>query len=184
MTYTYNYTDNLIQTLMYGINNPFAAFPPIDGWTKINTTKDLSAFMDNKPGREYFIVWVFKDQFSFDYVHPKTSPITNINTGTGNYTYDNDIRMLDLFAKSGSRIFIKAGSTVKPDLPENPTDKIYNVVVATSDTDYDDPDNEVVLVEAVRLFDGTWSGYTADGHPHTNINHAYIKNFQTEPTGK
>lgn len=178
------YTDNLIQTLMLGIKNPSAAFPPSDGWTQINTTEDLAAFMDSNPNREYFIVWVSRQHFTFDYSHPKTSPLSYIDVDSGKHLFSSSIRMLDNFSMWGGRAFIKAGSTVKPDLPENPTDKIYNVVVATSDTDYDDPDNEVVLVEAVRLFDGTWSGYTADGHPHTNINHAYIKNFQTEPDRK
>ena len=178
------YTDNLIQTVMHGIKNPSAAFPPSEGWTRIYTTKDLAAFMDSNPDREYSIVWVSKNKFSFDYVHPKKSPITSINVETGNYTYDDNIRLLDLHVMSGCSVFIKAGSTVKPDLPSNPTDKIYNVVVVTSPADSDYPYEEEVLVEAVRLIDGTWSGYTSDGHPYININHAYIKNFQIDPPRK
>ena len=176
MTYTYN----LIHTLMHGIKNPSAAFPPSDGWTQINTTEDLAEFMNDNPDREYFIVWSSPEQLTFDYVHPKTSPIIDIDVESGKFTVNWVPTFLDTFTSEGGSVFIKTGEIIKPDLPENPTDKIYNVVVATSDTDYDDPDNEVVLVEAVRLFDGTWSGYTSDGHPYTNINHTYIKNFQTK----
>ena len=180
MTYTYN----LIQTLMLGIKNPSAAFPPSDGWTQINTTEDLAEFMNDNPDREYFIVWSSPEQLTFDYVHPKTSPIIDIDVESGKFTVNWVPTFLDTFTSEGGSVFIKTGEIIKPDLPENPTDKIYNVVVATSDTDYDDPDNEVVLVEAVRLIDGTWSGYTSDGHPYININHAYIKNFQIDPPRK
>lgn len=180
MTYTYN----LIQTVMHGINNPSSAFPPSDGWTPIHTTKDFAAFMDRNPNREYFIVWVSNKQFSFDYVNPKTYPITRINTETGSYVYNSNVRMPDLYAKSGHSIFIKAGSTVKPDLPTNVFSKIYNAVVEPSPTDCDYPDPEVILVEAIRLIDGTWTGYTKDGYSYTGIKPADIKNFQTEPNGK
>lgn len=180
MTYTYN----LIHTLMHGIKNPSAAFPPSDGWTQINTTEDLAEFMNDNPDREYFIVWSSPEQLTFDYVHPKTSPIIDIDVESGKFTVNWVPTFLDTFTSEGGSVFIKTGEIIKPDLPENPTDKIYNVVVATSDTDYDDPDNEVVLVEAVRLIDGTWSGYTSDGHPYININHAYIKNFQIDPPRK
>ncbi len=180
MTYTYN----LIHTLMHGINNPSAAFPTSEGWTRIYTTKDLAAFMDSNPGREYFIVWVSKKQFSFDYVHPKKYPITSINVETGNYTYDDNIRLLDLHVMSGCSVFIKAGSAVKPDLPTNVFSKIYNAVVEPSPTDCDYPDPEVILVEAIRLIDGTWTGYTKDGYSYTGIKPADIKNFQTEPDRK
>ena len=180
MTYTYN----LIHTLMHGIKNPSAAFPPSDGWTQINTTENLAEFMNDNPDREYFIVWSSPEQLTFDYVHPKTSPIIDIDVESGKFTVNWVPTFLDTFTSEGGSVFIKTGEIIKPDLPENPTDKIYNVVVATSDTDYDDPDNEVVLVEAVRLIDGTWSGYTSDGHPYININHAYIKNFQIDPPRK
>ena len=180
MTYTYN----LIHTLMHGIKNPSAAFPPSDGWTQINTTEDLAEFMNDNPDREYFIVWSSPEQLTFDYVHPKTSPIIDIDVESGKFTVNWVPTFLDTFTSEGGSVFIKTGEIIKPDLPENPTDKIYNVVVATSDTDYDDPYNEVVLVEAVRLIDGTWSGYTSDGHPYININHAYIKNFQIDPPRK
>ena len=55
MTYTYN----LIHTLMHGIKNPSAAFPPSDGWTQINTTEDLAEFMNDNPDREYFICLLY-----------------------------------------------------------------------------------------------------------------------------
>ena len=180
MTYTYN----LIHTLMHGIKNPSAAFPTSDGWTPINTTEDLAEFMNDNPDREYFIVWSSPEQLTFDYVHPKTSPIIDIDVESGKFTVNWVPTFLDTFTSEGGSVFIKTGEIIKPDLPENPTDKIYNVVVAMSDTDYDDPYNEVVLVEAVRLIDGTWSGYTSDGHPYININHAYIKNFQIDPPRK
>ena len=180
MTYTYN----LIHTLMHGIKDPAKAFPTSDGWTPINTTEDLAEFMNDNPDREYFIVWSSPEQLTFDYVHPKTSPIIDIDVESGKFTVNWVPTFLDTFTSEGGSVFIKTGEIIKPDLPENPTDKIYNVVVATSDTDYDDPYNEVVLVEAVRLIDGTWSGYTSDGHPYININHAYIKNFQIDPPRK
>lgn len=184
MTYTYNYTDSLIETVMRGIKDPAKAFPTSDGWTPINTTEDLAEFMNDNPDREYFIVWSSPEQLTFDYVHPKTSPIIDIDVESGKFTVNWVPTFLDTFTSEGGSVFIKTGEIIKPDLPENPTDKIYNVVVATSDTDYDDPYNEVVLVEAVRLIDGTWSGYTSDGHPYININHAYIKNFQIDPPRK
>lgn len=180
MTYTYN----LIHTLMHGIKDPAKAFPTSDGWTPINTTEDIAEFMNDNPDREYFIVWSSPEQLTFDYVHPKTSPIIDIDVESGKFTVNWVPTFLDTFTSEGGSVFIKTGEIIKPDLPENPTDKIYNVVVATSDTDYDDPYNEVVLVEAVRLIDGTWSGYTSDGHPYININHAYIKNFQIDPPRK
>ena len=180
MTYTYN----LIQTLMLGIKNPSAAFPPSDGWTQINTTKDLSAFMDSNPNREYFIVWVSHQQLTFDYSHPKTSPLSHIDAGSGEHVFNSNIRMLDKFSMWGGRAFIKAGSTVKPDLPTNVFSKIYNAVVEPSPTDCDYPDPEVILIEAIRLIDGTWTGYTKDGYSYTGIKPADIKNFQIDPPRK
>lgn len=179
-----SYTSDLIHTLMLGIKNPSAAFPPSDGWTQINTTEDLAEFMDSNPNREYFIVWVSMNQFSFDYIHPETSPITRIDTETGRYTYDSNVRVPNLFSNAGGTIFIKAGIIVKPDLPTNIFSKIYNAVVEPSPTDCDYPDPEVVLVEAIRLIDGTWIGYTEDGYSYTCIKPSDIKNFQNEPDRK
>jgi len=146
--------------------------------------KNLMSFMDANPGREYYIVWVSDSMVTFNYSHPIDSPIHDIGAYKGTFKIGNIVRFLHGAVNEGFTVRIKAGNAIRPPLPTNPTDKIYNVVISTSISNYDDIDAEVVLVEAVRLNNGTWSGYTADGYAYTIIDPSAIKNFRTTPPGK
>jgi len=179
-------TDNndILHFVKKGMSDPYSVFPHADGWHSLDNVNSLMTFMDRNPNCEYFIAWSSESSLWFDYSHPENSPIKSVSVLAGTFKINWEIKPLTEFLRAGGTVRIKAGETIAPPLPTNPTDKIYDVVVATAPWNNGNGGAEVTLVEAIRDITGMWTGYTKEGYVYTEISPSAIKNFRPATTQK